>query len=313
MTQALRVPLLKFLLILTGIGAIAYLLICFSLLVWQTRLIFVPSPEITTTPAELGLPHEEVWLPIREQNNAANHSSEHSDPPAGRLHGWWLPAQATDPPILLYLHGNGGNISVNLQRASNLAQLGFSVLLIDYRGYGLSEGKFPNENQVYEDAVAAWDYLVQQRGFEPRDIFVYGHSLGGAIAIELATQRPEVPGLILEGTFTSMNEMATLKGRYRIFPISLLLTQRFDSRKKISALQMPILFIHGTDDLVVPAWMSEALHAASQAPKQLFLVPGAGHNNVGMIAGSQYLRTIWQFVMQVRTSGTLTRYAATDF
>ncbi|PSO53271.1 MAG: phospholipase [Cyanobacteria bacterium QH_8_48_120] len=300
MAQVFQLPFLKLLLVLTGIGAIAYLLICLSLFVWQTRLIFVPSPVVETTPAELGLSYEEVWLPIDQGSLAP--PSDHPTSEAERLHGWWLPATSPALGVLLYLHGNGENIGANLEPARRFHQLGFSVLMIDYRGYGRSEGNFPSEAQVYEDAEAAWTYLVQQQGINPREIFLYGHSLGGAVAIDLATQHPEIAGMIVEGTFTSIREMVAQKKQYSLLPINLLLNQRFDSISKIKSLTMPLLLIHGTDDAVVPAKMTQALHDAATATKQLLLVPQAGHNDVANVAGSQYQQTIQQFVEEVYAS-----------
>jgi len=138
-------------LILTGIVAIVYLLACISILLGQNRLVFVPSKTIKTTPEDLGLSYQEVWIPVSP------------DQPE-RLHGWWIPATSPKTGVLLYLHGNGENIGANVERAMEFHQLGLDILLIDYRGYGQSEGKFPTETQVYQDAQAAWDYLVQKQG-----------------------------------------------------------------------------------------------------------------------------------------------------
>jgi alpha-beta hydrolase superfamily lysophospholipase len=120
-----------------------------------------------------------------------------------RIHVWWIAAQP-DAKVLLYLHGNGINMGAAVANAHQFHQLGFSVLLIDYRGYGRSEGSFPTETRVYQDAVTAWDYLVKQRQIQPSQIFLFGHSLGGAIAIDLAVQHPDAAGLIVESSFTSM-------------------------------------------------------------------------------------------------------------
>lgn len=284
---------LKLLLSVAGIGAIAYLLICIALLLWQNRLIFIPSTVLTVTPADLGLAYEDVWLPVSTKTGNVEH-----------LHGWWLPATSPSTDVLLHLHGNGENIGANLGYAQQFHQLGFSVLLIDYRGYGCSEGDFPTEAQVYQDAQAAWNYLVQERGIDPQKIFVFGASLGGAIAIDLAVRNPEAAGLIVESTFTSMRELVDEQGIYALFPKNLLLRHKFDSISKVKSLQMPILLIHGTHDLIVPTIMSQVLYDAITAPKQLFLVPGAGHNNVVSVAGVQYQQIIQQFIAQVKARQT---------
>ena len=145
-----------------------------------------------------------------------------------------------------------------------------------------------------------WDYLINQRGIEPKDIFVYGHSLGGAIAIELATRHPEMAGLIIQGSFTSMSDVVHNMGTYRIFPINLLLHQRFDSMTKLQKLKIPIMLIHGRLDELLPASMSERLFQASSAEiKDLYLVPDAGHNNVAAVAGDEYLDRVSRFVNQL--------------
>lgn len=272
-----------------GFLAISYFAICAYAMLWQNRLIFFPSPVITTTPAQLGLAYEEVWLPVQEKVDKVE-----------RIHGWWLPTVSETTGSLLYLHGNGENISANLEKAQVFHQLGFSVLLIDYRGYGRSEGNFPSEAKVYQDVQVAGDYLLKHRGISPQDIFIYGHSLGGAIAIDLAVQNSEFAGLIVEGTFTSMRDMAKYRGKYDFLPLNLLLTQRFDSINKVTKLKIPLLLIHGTSDQAVPAAMSEALFNQANEPKQLWLVPDADHVNVAVVAGLEYQQKIQEFVEQVR-------------
>lgn len=272
-----------------GFLAISYFAICASAMLWQNRLIFFPSPVITTTPDQLDLAYEEVWLPVQEKVGKVE-----------RIHGWWLPTVSEATEVLLYLHGNRENIGANLEKAQVFQQLGFSVLLIDYRGYGRSEGNFPSEARVYQDVQVAGDYLLKHRGISPQDIFIYGHSLGGAIAIDLAVQNPEFAGLIVEGSFTSMREMARYRGKYDFLPLNLLLTQRFESISKITKLKMPLLLIHGINDQAVPAAMSQALFNQANEPKQLWLVPGADHVDVAVVAGLEYQQKIQEFVEQVR-------------
>ena len=282
----------KFLMFLIFVGvilAIAYGSICVFLLVRQNHYIFFPSSIIEKTPAFFNVDYEDVWIPVPP-----------TSPKGERIHGWWIPAKKPAVGVLLYLHGNGINIGANVAHATRFHQLGFSVLLIDYRGYGKSQGGFPSESQVYQDAKAAWNYLIQKRQIPAKQIFVYGHSLGGAIAIDLGVSHPEAAGLILESTFTSMQAMVALSSQFRIFPVKLLLNQRFDSITKVKLLKMPVLFIHGTADSVVPAEMSKILFAVAPEPKQIFLVPAAGHNDVADVAGSQYLQTIEEFLEQVR-------------
>ena len=288
MTFSLLV-LLRLLLPLGILVAIAYLSACLYLFLQQTHFIFLPSPAIQVTPEFFNLGYQEVWLPVQAGNTKVE-----------RIHGWWIPAAQSDAKVLLYLHGNGINIGANVSQAYQFHQLGFSVLLIDYRGYGRSVGSFPTEARVYQDAAAAWNYLVKERQLQPSQIFLYGHSLGGAIAIDLVLQHPDAAGLIVESSFTSMREVVDYQGRFWMFPINLILNQQFDSISKVRSLKLPVLFIHGTADWRVPAQMSQQLYNATPEPKQLVLVPGAGHNNVAEVAGSQYIQAVQQFVQQVR-------------
>lgn len=314
----------KLLLTLGVVVAIAYASACVLIFFWQNRLIFHPSPDIRTTPDCFNLDCQEVWLsvpafkklsflsfPLKKISDFVRSLSPNSSPRGGnegsdsgkaeRIHCWWIPASGQEAGVILYLHGNGINMGANLAHACRFHQLGFSVLLIDYRGYGRSEGSFPTESSVYQDAQAAWNYLVQQRGVPKEQIFIYGHSLGGAIAIDLAVQHPQAAGLIVESSFTSISKMAGYRGHFWMFPAGLLVNQRFDSISKVRSLQIPVLFMHGLADGVVPHQMSQLLFAAANEPKQLVLFPDAGHNNVADVAGSQYLEAVQNFFEQVRT------------
>lgn len=179
---------------------------------------------------------------------------------------------------------------------SALRQLGFSVLMFDYRGYGLSKGNFPNELQVYQDSQAAWNYLQNVRQIPPEQIMIYGESLGGAIALDLALRQPEAVGLVLQSSFTSMVEAIRHRKIFQIFPVSLLLTERFDSLSKVRSLRVPVLFLHGSEDSVVPAEMSQQLYEASAEPKQLFLISGADHVRIYQPGDQSYLKAIQRFV-----------------
>ena len=216
------------------------------------------------------------------------------------MHGWWIPASKPNAQVLLYLHGNGINIGANVAHANRFHRLGFSVLLPDYRGYGRSEGRFPTEASVYQDAAVAWDYLVQERKIQPEQIFLYGHSLGGAVAIDLAVKHPDAAGLIVESSFTSIRDIVDYQSIYRIFPIDLILNQRFDSIRKVRSLALPVLFIHGTADLRVPATMSQQLYEAAPQPKQLVLIPDAGHNDTAETAGDKYFQMMQKFIQQLK-------------
>jgi pimeloyl-ACP methyl ester carboxylesterase len=183
-----------------------------------------------------------------------------------------------------------------LARVSAFRQLGFSVLVFDYRGYGLSEGDFPNELQLYQDSQAAWNYLRDVRQIPPDQIIVYGESLGGAIALDLALRQPEVGGLVLQSSFTSMSEAIRHRNFFRILPVNLLLTERFDSLSKVRSLRVPVLFLHGSADSVVPSEMSRQLYEAASEPKQMFVIPEADHVRIYQPGDHSYLKAIQRFI-----------------
>jgi pimeloyl-ACP methyl ester carboxylesterase len=274
--------MLKFLVGALGITGVVYLGLCGWLWAAQRRLMFLPSPVMESTPQRLGLTYENLRIPVADG--------------AGHLHGWWLPTDRPGNLTILYLHGNAGNISSNLGKAALLRSLGAAVLTVDYRGYGLSSGPFPREQQLYEDAWAAWQFLHHEKGVAPQHLVVYGHSLGGAIGIDLARRVPQLAGLMVEGTFTSMGDMAARSEYNGWFPVRRLLTQRFDSLDKARQLTVPTLYLHGTADASVPATMSEALYHATPAPKDLWLVPGADHNDLTDWAGQDFTLRLQEFL-----------------
>jgi uncharacterized protein len=279
---AAKVLLGLLVLLLAGYGGA-----CWYLWAYQRELIFLPSRDVQRTPADAGRQFEDVWVPV-------------GGAPSVALHGWWLQSGQPGAPVFLYLHGNDQNIGGDVDRIALIHRMGYTVLAVDYRGYGKSAGGFPSENQVYEDAEAAWRFLLQDRRVDPERAFVYGHSLGGAIAIELAVRHPEAAGLIVEGTFTSMSEMA--KTVYWMFPVDGLLNQRFDSLAKAPKLRVPVLFVHGTADREVPYAMSEALLAAANGPKRLVLIPGGGHEDSAKVGETLYARAVLDFTRNVQRS-----------
>jgi hypothetical protein len=263
-----------------------YMTLCGLIWQWQERLTFFPSRKIRYLPADYGLPCEEVWLRVPGQER-------------DRVHGWWLPVPNAQQVVLL-LHGNGFNMGANLAQAKVFFDLGYTVFLIDYRGYGRSEGSFPTETQVYTDAQIALDYLLQQRHLTPAEIIVFGHSLGGAIAIELAMKNPNLAALIIQGSFTSLREMVDHDGYYGWLPIDLLMRQSFNSIDKVAQLPMPLFFVHGDGDRRVPSWMSEKLYTAATTPlKALYILPGVDHNHVPEMGGEPYRDRVQHFLTQV--------------
>lgn len=241
------------------------------LYVKQGSIIYLPTRELARTPRDAGLPYEDLRLPVRRASGVNE-----------TLHAWWLPAPAPNGLSVLFLHGNARNMGAagNADKISGLARAGFNVLTLDYRGFGRSDGDAPYEAALYEDAHAALEEF-KRRVPEPARRILHGHSMGGAVAIELGSTHPgEFGAAFIEASFTSMAAMSTLNPLYRALPIDALLTERFESARKIGALKLPVLFIHGTDDTRVPAAMSKQLFALAAEPKALILVEGASHNNL---------------------------------
>jgi fermentation-respiration switch protein FrsA (DUF1100 family) len=250
------------------------------LLMW-TRLvdgmIFQPTPGVDLRPEDVGLTGEDVFLETED---------------GVRIHGFWLPAPGATR-AMLFLHGNAGNASHRLPNAARLVALGANVLLLDYRGYGLSEGE-PSETGVYKDARAGWTHLVSQRGLAPERIVVFGRSLGGAVAIDLVRDRP-LAGLIVESTFTNLADMAG-----GMLPLaSPFVRGRFDSASKIRRLRAPVLFFHGDRDEIVPFRLGRALFEAAPEPKAFETIRGAGHNDTVEVGGRPYFERIRRFLDEV--------------
>lgn len=258
---------------------------CAYLDTFQREMIFRPNKDEWYGSSRYTDNFEEAWIPVVSRIHPET---------TIKLHAWWAPAQQAHAPTLLYLHGARWNLSGSARRIAHWRELGFSVLAIDYRGFGKSTDVLPSEQQVYEDAQAAWDYLKTKHA-HPTQRFVYGHSLGSAVAVELATRNADMAGLILEASFTSLRDVV-LHTKYSFLPIDTLLTQHFDSRAKIANLKMPMLFIHGMEDRIVPVTLGEQLYSAAKAPKKMLLVEGAGHSNVSWIAADRYRAAVGEFL-----------------
>ena len=210
---------------------------------------------------------------------------------AERLHGLWLAGDRADAPLLLYLHGARWNVSGSSGRIRRMQELGFSVLAIDYRGFGRSSAGLPSEATAAEDARAAWDWLAQKQPGAPR--YIFGHSLGGAIAIDLARQVPDEQGTIVENTFTSIADVvSTFKWGW--LPVSPLITQRFESVRKVGEIGSPLLVVHGSEDSLILPTLGRKLYEAAQQPKQFVLVEGGSHHSTNSVGQGQYKAALAQ-------------------
>ncbi len=207
------------------------------------------------------------------------------------LHGWYL---RHEKPIatLLWFHGNAGNISDRLDNIARLVTLPVNIFIFDYRGYGRSMGT-PSETGFYRDASAAYDFLIKEKAAAPHALIFFGRSLGGAVAVDLATKRP-CAGVVLESTFTSTREMA--KRLLPYLPVSILMQTEFDSLRKIREAKAPLLFIHGRSDKTVPFEFGRRLYAAAREPKQFYEIAAADHNDTYMVGGAAYIAQLRAFV-----------------
>jgi hypothetical protein len=268
-------------------GAIAGLTLAFSMSSFSLvdRMIFHPSPGADLRPADVEVAGEEVFLDTED---------------GVRIHAFWLPADGADRAFL-FLHGNAGNASHRLPNAALLTRLGAAVLLLDYRGYGRSEGR-PTESGVYADARAGLAHLVEARGFAPERVVVFGRSLGGAVAVDLARGRG-LGGVVLESVFTSAADVARRAFGF-LGPLAAQLARgRFDSAAKIGELRAPLLFFHGDRDRIVPWALGRALYEAAPEPKRFVTVRGAGHNDTVQIGGRPYFDRIATFLDEVAPRG----------
>lgn len=242
------------------------------------RMIFQPTPGADLGLEEVGAAGEDVFL--RTEDGV-------------RIHAFFLASPGTSR-AWLFLHGNAGNASHRLPNAAELARLSAHVLLLDYRGYGLSDGR-PTEGGVYADARAALAHLVEERGIRESRIVLFGRSLGGAVAVELARGR-SLAGVVLESTFTSAADVA------RSFfgpPGAFLAGRRFDSERKIAHLRSPLLFLHGDRDGIVDFALGRRLFERAPEPKTFQVIRGAGHNDTTLIGGRAYFARLGRFLDEV--------------
>lgn len=230
--------------------------------------MFHPAKSLEHTPSLYELNYQEIWVPVVK-----------ADGKRERMQGWWIAGEKADSPVMVYFHHNAMNTGANVSQALQFHQLGYAIVLVDYRGFGQSEGDFPTEAQVYDDAEAVWNYVIQERKIPANRVVIYGHSIGGAIAVNLASKHPEAAALIVQSSFTSMRDMTKRFGLYWVLPIDLLLNQRFESLDKIKTVKMPTLIIQGTDDFQIPVEMGTKLYDAVPGPKELLTIVGGGHDN----------------------------------
>ena len=263
-----------------GWGAAVYVGLALYLYVFQARYVYfpdLPSRQVEATPADIGLAFQALTLSTADGEALA---------------GWFIPASAARG-TLLYLHGNGGNIGHRLDQIEVFHRLGLNILIIDYRGYGASSGK-PSEEGTYQDALAAWNYLTQEKRLAPERVVVSGEPLGGWVAAWPAPRQPPA-GLVIYASFTSVPEMA--QALYPMFPASRLARYRYDTRAALRGVNCPVLILHSPEDEIIPFSHGQALLAAAREPKRLVELRG-GHNDALELSREVYTREIGAFLQQ---------------
>lgn len=270
-----------------GFLVVLYLAVAGFLWVAQPRLVYYPdfpTRELARTPAQAGLDYEDVRL--RTDDGVA-------------LHGWYVPAPAPGAPVVLFFHGNAGNIGDRLDTLRLLHEAGAATFIIDYRGYGRSGGS-PDEAGTYRDAEAAWHWLTDTRGTAPRRIVLLGRSLGGPIAAHLAARRRPA-GLILESTFTSLPDLAA--EHYPWMPVRLLTRYRYDTAGYLAEVACPVLVVHGRDDELVPFAHAERLAELRPPVVELVALRG-GHDDAFLVSRARYHDSLAAFLGRVTAAGT---------
>lgn len=238
----------------------SYALLCFGACVAEPWLVYQPSRSITHTPAEDGMPFEDVSLVTED---------------AVRLHAWFVPVENPRATVL-FAHGTRGNVSTQIHRLRAMHDAGLAVLVFDYRGYGRSEGGIADlsEEATYRDAEAAWRWLVEERGVLPEDIVIWGRSLGGGVASWLAAAHPP-QALVLESTYTSLVAVAAKEAFF--LPVHRLSRIRYPTKDRLAHIDCPVVIAHAPDDSRIPYWHADENFAAAPGPKiRIQLVGGHG-------------------------------------
>jgi uncharacterized protein len=267
----------------TGVSLLVLFALVGSFVLMYSRIenhfVFYPQRSLDYMPRDFGLEHRDVFF----------------EADGKRLHGWYFPPPRNGP-VILFCHGNGGNISHRLENVAGLLRMGLGVFIFDYRGYGRSEGK-PSEKGIYADGLAAYDTLIDKERISPDAVVAFGHSLGGAVALEVALKR-KVRAVIIESAFTSLREMARNMGLFSL--IAPLLPAHYDNLGRIERLQAPVLIFHGTEDEIVPFSMGRELFDRANQPKFFHPIQSAGHNDTFVVGGWDYYQRLSLFAKEGR-------------
>ncbi len=254
-----------------------YFVLLVFLLMFQSDLIYFPQREITFLPGTMGLSYEDVYFKTADGVN---------------LHGWFVPAER-GRGVVLFCHGNAGNISHRLESIQIFHRLGLDTFIFDYRGYGKSEGRISEEG-TYLDVEAAWQYLVSNQKISDDKIIIWGRSLGGSIAAWIG-QKHTAKLLILESVFTSVPDMGA--EIYPFFPVRLLARFKYKTIDYVKQVNFPVLIIHSPEDEIIPFVHGRRLFEAAKEPKKFLEISGS-HNEGFIFSGKHYENGLDSFITE---------------
>jgi pimeloyl-ACP methyl ester carboxylesterase len=266
-----------------------YVALCAFIYLYQDKLTFpAPTDYPKDTPASVGISFEDLHIPVG----------------AEQIHAWWIPSAQPSTRVILYFHGNGYTIEGTARfEAFDLHSLGVNLLIVDYRGYGTSSPGNANGIRATQDARAALNYLIQIRHVPVGNIIIFGRSIGTGIASQLAFETPQAAGLILISPFTTLNDVARESWQMRILPLELMGSRNsFNNLSKIALIHMPLLLVVGDQDTLTPPKMAQALKRRANEPKQLVLVPSAGHNDIFEVGGLALVAQLESFIATLPSS-----------
>jgi len=277
LTREVLIPIkIKRMIYVVIIGLVlGYLFLVGFVYIRQGSMLYYPSREIEATPRNIGLDFKEITLKTKDGIN---------------ISAWYIPAER-ERGVLLFCHGNAGNISHRLDSIRIFHDLNLSVLIFDYRGYGKSKGS-PTENGTYLDAESAWDYLVNVRHVKPEKVILFGRSLGSAIAAETAIRR-KAGAIIIESGFTSIPDLGAKF--FPHLPVRLISRYHYSTIDKVSMLDIPKLFIHSRQDELIPFEQGIRLFEKASAPKEFLQITGS-HNEGFLTSGRVYTEGLDSFI-----------------
>jgi uncharacterized protein len=247
----------RILVIILAICVVIYMMLCLAIYIFQKRIVFVPKRSSDPPPGDLNI--REVYFPTGDGQ---------------MLHGWWMPVDSSEY-TLLFFHGNGGCVQRCEERMRFSRELGFSTLMIDYRGYGKSTGSIKKEEDIYEDGRAALKFITDSLNIPFAKLIVWGWSLGGGVAVDVC-QDLQIKALVLEGTFYNIDDIASIN--YPIFPVRWFLNYHFNSGEKINNIKAPLFFIHSKEDRTIPFEQGRKLFNAATGTKDFIEISGS-HNH----------------------------------